>query len=113
MSTSAASSSILESALEASLQVGGTPAYVYALPLIEERCLSLTGALQDLFALSFAVKANPNPSLLTRLRATLPYLDISSSGELSLALAAGFSADQRYALEAPRRPRWLTHSSAG
>jgi len=68
----------------------GTPAYVYFASAIEQRVADLKGAFGDRFALSFAVKSNPNPGLLTWLRQRVDLLDVSSLGEFKLARRAGW-----------------------
>ncbi|WP_223191385.1 type III PLP-dependent enzyme [Paracoccus thiocyanatus] len=70
----------------------GTPAYVYATDEIEARLAHLRAHLGRWFAVSFAVKSNPNPALLGWMRDRLDCLDISSGGELALAREAGWDA---------------------
>lgn len=67
-----------------------TPAYVYFTDLIEQRI----ALLRDRFALSYAVKSNPNPALLRWLNGRIEHLDISSVGELRLAVQAGWDPAQ-------------------
>lgn len=68
----------------------GTPSFVYFTDAIQTRIAALRGAFEDRFALSFAVKSNPNPHLLAWLNGRIPFLDISSIGEMRLALHAGW-----------------------
>lgn len=68
----------------------GTPAYVYFADRIDERIAHLKQSFGDRFALSFAVKSNPNPALLKWLASRIEHLDVSSIGELRLALQAGW-----------------------
>ena len=68
----------------------GTPAYIYATDIIEARLAELRAHLGRWFAISFAVKSNPNPTLLGWMRDRLDYLDISSGGELVLGRQAGW-----------------------
>ncbi len=68
----------------------GTPAYVYFADRIAARIALLEQAFENRFTLSFAVKCNPNPALLAWLHGKIDHLDISSAGELRLALAAGW-----------------------
>jgi len=70
----------------------GTPAYVYATDEIEARLAHLRAHLGRWFAVSFAVKSNPNPALLDWMRGRLDYLDISSGGEFALSQEAGWDA---------------------
>lgn len=71
-----------------------TPCYVYDTAAIARRASELRAALGKRFALSFAVKSNPNLGLLDKLREDVDYLDVSSGGEIGLALAAGWSGTQ-------------------
>lgn len=70
----------------------GTPAYVYFLRDIEDRARRLREAFHGLFALSYAVKSNPNCVLLSRMRNIVDLLDVSSAGEIRRALSAGWGA---------------------
>lgn len=72
----------------------GTPAYVYFTDLIEQRLELLRGAFGPWFDISYAVKSNPNPALLDWMRDRLDMLDISSGGELDLAMRAGWEASR-------------------
>ena len=68
----------------------GTPLYVYFTDAIAERAAALRQAFGGRFALSYAVKANPNPTLLAWLGGHVAYLDVSSIGELRRAREAGW-----------------------
>src|SRR5262245_6869577 len=68
----------------------GTPAYVYFFERIVERARALDSAFGGRLGLSYAVKANPNRALLRKLRPHVAALDVSSGGELALALEAGY-----------------------
>ncbi|MTH79818.1 type III PLP-dependent enzyme [Paracoccus aestuariivivens] len=68
----------------------GTPSYVYFTDVIEARLAALRAAFAPWFAVSFAVKSNPNPALLGWMRDRLDYLDISSGGEFALSQQAGW-----------------------
>lgn len=68
----------------------GTPAYLYSTDLAEARLADLRAAFGRWFAISFAVKSNPNPALLSWMRDRLDDLDISSGGEFALSQAAGW-----------------------
>lgn len=70
----------------------GTPCFIYATDAIEARVAELRDAFGGRFALSFAVKSNPNPGLLAWLNGRVDSLDISSIGEMRLALSAGWDA---------------------
>lgn len=70
----------------------GTPCFVYFTAPIEARIDALDRAFGGRFDLSFAVKANPNPAMLAWLEPRIPLLDISSIGEMRLALRSGWDA---------------------
>jgi diaminopimelate decarboxylase len=70
----------------------GTPCFVYFTAPIETRIADLDQAFGGRFDLSFAVKANPNPGMLAWLEPRIPLLDISSIGEMRLALRSGWNA---------------------
>ncbi|MFE0461520.1 type III PLP-dependent enzyme [Kitasatospora sp. NPDC058965] len=78
----------------------GTPAYVYDLDEVVAARQELFAALPEEFELFYALKANPHPDLVRALRegegrSCRP--EISSTGELAAALAAGFEgADVLY-----------------
>lgn len=68
----------------------GTPAFVYFGPAIDARIAQLRAAFGDRFALSYAVKSNPNPALLGWLNGRADLLDVSSVGEFHLGVRAGW-----------------------
>ncbi len=68
----------------------GTPAYVYCVDAIDQRLAEIKGALGQWFELSYAMKCNPNPGVLSCLTDRVDYLDVSSIGELRLACQAGW-----------------------
>ncbi|MEZ0496466.1 type III PLP-dependent enzyme [Sphingomonas sp. IW22] len=72
----------------------GTPCFVYFTAPIEARLNHLGRAFGGRFKLSYAVKANPNPALLAWLGTKVPLIDISSIGEMRLALSAGWAASR-------------------
>ncbi|MET0249460.1 MAG: type III PLP-dependent enzyme, partial [Sphingobium sp.] len=69
----------------------GTPSYVYFADCIAQRIDALRRAFKGRFTLSYAVKCNPNPALLTWLSGHVDLLDVSSIGEFNLAVAAGWN----------------------
>ena len=75
-------------------QTAGTPCYVYFLDGILDRIAAVRDAFGGRFELSYAVKANPNRELLRRLIGVVSALDVSSIGEVRLALEAGWGAEQ-------------------
>lgn len=72
----------------------GTPCYVYFLEAIRRRICELRAAFGNRFHIRYAVKSNPSPSLLDCLRDQIDSLDVSSIGEVRLALNNGWSAGQ-------------------
>lgn len=71
----------------------GTPCYVYDMDQVHARARELRQAFGGRFQISYAVKANPNPSLLRRMRGCADLLDVSSGGELLLALKTGWQSE--------------------
>jgi diaminopimelate decarboxylase len=82
----------LDPLLEQAAERFGTPSYLYVLDRISSRLADLDRHFGHWFRLSYAVKANPNPALLSWLRGRVPYLDVSSIGEVRRALMAGWPA---------------------
>ncbi|PRY01761.1 decarboxylase [Allonocardiopsis opalescens] len=73
----------------------GTPLYVYDLDRVAEARRALFAALPESFELYYAMKANPHPEVAAVLREDPDRAcraEISSTGELAAALAAGFPA---------------------
>jgi len=73
----------------------GTPLYVYDLDEVEAARAQLRSYLPEETELYYALKANPHPDLGRALRAAPGRgcrAEISSTGELAAALAAGFAA---------------------
>lgn len=70
-----------------------TPSYVYFLDEIEERCKQVAAAFSDRFRMSYAVKSNPNASLLSSMRPHIDLLDASSIAEVEYGLAAGYAPE--------------------
>lgn len=71
----------------------GAPLYVYDLDAVAAARDSLLAALPDGFDLYYAVKANPHPDVARTLRegpGRACRAEISSTGELQVALAAGY-----------------------
>lgn len=93
----------LDSRLREAAERFATPAYLYATDVIEARLADLRQHFGRWFAVSFAVKSNPNPALLGWMRDRLDYLDISSGGTgAEPAGRMGPRADQLYR---PRQAR--------
>ncbi len=63
----------------------GTPLFVYDREVIEQKYLALRRALPDRFAISYSVKANPNPVFLKYFLEKGCGLEIASGGEFHLA----------------------------
>ncbi|MEJ6402915.1 type III PLP-dependent enzyme [Yoonia sp. 2307UL14-13] len=72
----------------------GTPSYVFVTDQIADRLAEIRAAFGNRFALSYAVKCNPNPGLLRWLAQHVELVDVSSIGELRLTNLAGWTAAQ-------------------
>lgn len=72
----------------------GTPLYAYDLMVVQARARELFGALPEGAELCFSLKSNPFPALGRRLRQAGCRAEITSTGELAAALAAGFTAER-------------------
>src|SRR2546426_16952 len=68
----------------------GTPCYVYFMDEVRARTERVRAAFGSRFRISYAVKSNPNPALLRRLRMVVDALDVSSAGEVLRAAEAGW-----------------------
>lgn len=68
----------------------GTPLYVYDLAEARKRFDELSGALPDGSRLLYSLKANPLQPVVSALRDSGAGAEVSSAGELRIALAAGF-----------------------
>jgi diaminopimelate decarboxylase len=71
-----------------------TPAYVYDLAEIRRSFAMLRGALPQPSDLCYSLKANPHPDVLATLRELGTDAEVSSPGELTAALAAGYRSGQ-------------------
>lgn len=67
----------------------GTPVYVYDLGQVRRRFAELSQALPEGSRVLYSLKANPLPPLVSALRAQGAGAEVSSPGELGVALAAG------------------------
>jgi len=84
----------MDRTLERVCELFGTPAYVYFLDTIYRRVEEIERAFGGRFAVSYAVKCNPNPELLRRLESRVAMLDVSSIGEFGLGLRGGWDASR-------------------
>ena len=71
-----------------------TPCFLYLIDDILARGAALRAAFDGRVALSYAVKANPNRALLSRLLEVVDGLDASSAGEVDRAIGAGCPPDR-------------------
>ena len=69
----------------------GTPCFVYFMDEVRARVAAVRSAFGNRFRISYAVKSNPNPAVLRRMRGLVDLLDVSSAGEVALAVTAGWS----------------------
>ncbi|MGC1978089.1 MAG: type III PLP-dependent enzyme [Candidatus Sulfotelmatobacter sp.] len=67
----------------------GTPVFVYDRAVVDKKLLALRNALPPRFAISYSVKANPNPTFLRLFLEHGCGLEIASAGEFFQALNAG------------------------
>jgi diaminopimelate decarboxylase len=72
----------------------GTPCYVYFMDEVRGRVEHVRSLFGNRFQISYAVKSNPNPGVLRRLRAVVDGLDVSSSGEVVRAIQAGWKPER-------------------
>jgi diaminopimelate decarboxylase len=72
----------------------GTPLYVYQLDDITRALRDLRAALPQHSALHYSLKANPHPDLVAHLGAGGCHAEVSSDGELAVAVAAGVAGER-------------------
>ena len=72
----------------------GTPLYIYDRRILDQKWMLLHDALPPEFAISYSVKANPNPTILKYFLSKGCGLEIASGGELHQALNAGCPPNQ-------------------
>ena len=70
----------------------GTPCYVYFWDAIRKQIERIRSAFGHRFAINYAVKSNPHLGLLRRMHEVVDALDVSSAGEVSRGLEAGWDA---------------------
>ncbi|WP_244643969.1 type III PLP-dependent enzyme [Alsobacter metallidurans] len=85
----------------------GTPAYVYDLDVVRARLADLARVFAPHFSVSYALKANPNPTLLASLAGQVALADASSVAEVHRSTEAGFPADRVTFSGPAKRPREL------
>lgn len=83
----------------------GTPCFVYDWDRVEHRMEELRRGFGGRFQISYAVKSNPNRMIVSRMREQAQRLDISSGGELSLALEGGWPGE-RLSFTGPAKRDW-------
>ncbi|MCK1798978.1 type III PLP-dependent enzyme [Streptomyces sp. XM4193] len=88
----------------------GTPAYVYELDAVASAAESLTADLPADGGLLYSLKANPHPEVVARLLAGGAGAEVSSSGELAAALAAGCPPDRIMYTGPGKDPRQLAQA---
>ena len=67
----------------------GTPLFVYDRQVADKKWAQLRQTLPDRFAISYSIKANPNPAFLQLFLSRQCGLEVASAGELHQALSAG------------------------
>ena len=98
-------SSVVAAACKEAASEYGTPSYLYFVDHVVDRAGSIRKAFSDAATISYAVKANPNREILRRMRPLVDHLDISSGGELVLALEAGWSPES-LTFVGPAKAEW-------
>jgi diaminopimelate decarboxylase len=78
-------------AISSLAQEHGTPLYIYDRAVIKRRCQSLRDVLPSNLNINYAVKANPNSSILKIMGELYDGFDIASQGEMEKAIEAGIS----------------------
>lgn len=73
--------------------IHGTPCFVYFYDDVRKRISEINDSFGKRFQISYAVKANPNPFIIQKLAMHIKYLDVSSAGELSNCLKAGWTGN--------------------
>lgn len=76
------------------LKTHSTPLYLYDLKIIEKQHQLLKKNLPNQINILYSVKANPNINICSALKRLGTGAEIASSGELYIAIQAGFSPDQ-------------------
>ena len=95
-------------ALAAAAARHGTPAYVYDLAAIRARIRHLLRALPADVEVRYSVKANPAPAVCRVIAGAGLGAEVSSAGELAIALEAGFRPD-RIMVSGPYKEPELLH----
>jgi diaminopimelate decarboxylase len=81
---------LFKESLRAVVRDFGTPCYVYFMDQVRDRVARVRAAFGSRFRISYAVKCNPNGTLLRRLQSVVDILDVSSAGEARRAVLAGW-----------------------
>jgi diaminopimelate decarboxylase len=95
-------------ALAAAAARHGTPAYVYDLTAVRARIRHLLRALPPGIEVRYSVKANPAPAVCQVIAGAGLGAEVSSPGELTIALEAGFRPD-RIMVSGPYKEPDLLH----
>lgn len=87
-----------------------TPSFVYFMGDVEQQIASLRRAFEGLFGISYAMKCNPNPEILKWMKSHVDTLDISSGGELTRGIEAGWDPKKISFTGPAKRPEDLRRS---
>ncbi|MBQ4852441.1 pyridoxal-dependent decarboxylase, exosortase A system-associated [Pseudoalteromonas sp. MMG012] len=80
-------------AIEDAIKIaGGTPCYIYDGQQVVNNIKNLKRRLPSKVKLHYAIKANPFPSLITRMATVIDGFDVASHQEMLLALASGLKS---------------------
>jgi diaminopimelate decarboxylase len=90
----------------------GSPLYVYELDRIAEAVDELRSTLPEPAALHYSLKANPHPDLVQQARLRGCLAEVSSEGELTAALIAGFAGRECLYTGPAKSPGELTAAVA-
>lgn len=72
----------------------GTPLYVYDSEIIKRQYFCLKNSLPECFEIFYSIKTNPLLGICELFRKLGSNIEVASSGELFIALSAGFSPEQ-------------------
>ncbi|HHQ69289.1 MAG TPA: pyridoxal-dependent decarboxylase, exosortase A system-associated [Halothiobacillaceae bacterium] len=80
-----------------------TPTYCYHAAVIDHQIQALRGVLPKQIALHYAIKANPNPSLLAHMAPQVDGFDCASLAEMQLAINASGGRNAHISLAGPAK----------
>jgi diaminopimelate decarboxylase len=93
-------------------RVGSTPFFAYDRTQLTDRVELLRSALPAAIELGYAVKANPMPAVVQHLSSLVDWLDVASSGEMTVALDTPIPAGRVSFAGPGKTPAELTQAVA-